>query len=68
MTKTEIHYHADRGNCADEYQGLEVVQELGQQFSNRGYIMFKLMESRWRSVDEAASYLRWAADELETLK
>jgi len=65
MTKTEIHYHSDRGNCADEYQSLEVVQELG---NNRDYIMFNLMESRWRSIDEAAGYLRWAATELEKLK
>jgi len=43
----------------------EVVQELG---NNRDYIMFNLMESRWRSIDEAAGYLRWAATESEKLK
>jgi lysine/ornithine N-monooxygenase len=64
MTKTEIHYHADRGN-GNEYQSLDVVQELG---NNRQYIQFHLMETRWRSVDEAADYLRWAAAELEKLK
>jgi hypothetical protein len=67
MQKTEIHYHADR-NLSDVqecYQSLDVVQELG---NNREYIKFNLMETRWRSVDEAADYLRWAATELEKLQ
>jgi hypothetical protein len=67
MTKTQIHYHADRNTSpvAECYQSLDVVQELG---NNRQYIQFRLMETRWRSVDEAADYLRWAATELEKLK
>jgi len=65
MTKTEIHYHAQRGDSADNYQSLEVVKEF---CPRRNYIKFSLMETRWRSVDEAVSYLRWAADELEELK
>jgi lysine/ornithine N-monooxygenase len=48
-----------------DYQSLDVVQELG---NNRQFIKFSLMETRWRSVDEAADYLRWAATELEKLK
>ena len=65
MEKTEIRYSSHRGNCSDDYQTLDVVQELG---NNREFIKFSLMESRWRSVAEAADYLRWAASELEKLK
>ena len=65
MTKTEIHYHADRGDCADDYQSLDLVQELG---NNRQYIKFTLMENRWRSPKEAAEYLRWAAEEIDKLR
>jgi len=65
MKKTEIHYHASRGDHAHDHEYMDVVQELG---NNRQYVLFSLMETRWRSVDEAASYLRWAADELEKLK
>lgn len=64
MKLLEQKYHADRGDCADEYQDLTVVVETS---SNRRYILFKLMETRWRSKDEAASYLRWSADQIERL-
>ena len=57
-----MRYHADRGT--DEYQDIDVVVEAG---NNRHYIQFRLMESRWRSKEEAADYLRWAAGELERL-
>lgn len=64
MKKTEMHYHAER-NPSGQHEYMDVQQELS---NNRAYIRFQLMENRWRSVDEAADYLRWAASELEKLK
>jgi len=64
MKLLEQIYHADRGDCADEYQDLTVTVDYS---NNRHHILFKLMETRWRSKDETASYLRWAADQVERL-
>ena len=64
MKLTEQKYHADRGDCADEYQDLTVTVEAS---INRHFIIFKLMETRWRSKEEVASYLRWAAEKIERL-
>lgn len=64
MKLVEKRYTAQRGECADTYQTLEVEQETG---AGREYIRFKLMEQRWRDPKEAAAYLRWAAGQLETL-
>ena len=64
MTLTEMRYHADRCDRDIDYQDLDVKVEAN---NNRKYITFKLMESRWRSKEEAADYLRWAAGELERL-
>jgi len=62
MTKTEIHYYAERAE-PDNYDSLDVTQHLIDDS-----VCFRLMETRWRSIDEAADYLRWAATELEKLK
>lgn len=48
----------------DTYQHLTVhVEETPRQ-----YLRFNLMEQRWRSKEEAASYLRWAAEQIEGLE
>ncbi len=65
MKLTEQHYTASRGDGADDYQSLDVVKEAE---GSRNYLRFKLMEQRWRSPQEAADYLRWAADQVEGLK
>ena len=64
MQPIERRYHASRGNRSDNHEYIDVVQEESAQ---RNYVRFTLMEQRWRSKAEAASYLRWAADQLETL-
>ena len=64
MELTEQKYHSTRGECADTYQWLEVTQEVGE---NRNYITFELMQTRWREPAEAAAYLRWASEQIETL-
>lgn len=65
MKLTEQRYYASRGNTADDHQTLEVVREVE---GKRHYIRFTLMEQRWRSPEEAAEYLRWAASQIETLE
>lgn len=63
MELIEKHYAAER--CVeDHFETLTVVQEIQV---DRNFIRFSLMETRWRSIDEAASYLRWAADEIDRL-
>lgn len=64
MKLTEQKYHADRGNTANSYRDLDVIVE---EDNNRHYIQFRLMENCWRSKEEAADYLRWAAEEIERL-
>jgi len=64
MKLTQQTYHACNGDSADKYQDLTVTVELN---NNRHYILFQLMETRWRSKEEAASYLRWSADQIERL-
>lgn len=70
MEITDIRYHSDRGDDADNYQSLDVVQEAprGHEVNGgRRFIRFTLMEQRYRSRKEAASYLRWAAGQIEGL-
>lgn len=66
MKLIEKHYESSRGNCHDSYQTLSVTLEAEEK--GRAFIRFTLMEQRWRSIKEASSYLRWAADELEGLE
>jgi hypothetical protein len=64
------HFHSDRGDNPDNYQSLDVTQEAprGHEVNGgRQFIRFTLMENRWRSRAEAASYLRWASKEIEGL-
>lgn len=63
MTLTEKYYYAENIK-ADSYQWIKVVQEPE---GSREFVRFELMQERWRSKEEAAAYLRWAADQLETL-
>lgn len=66
MTLIEQKFSAHRNNEAkDEFQTLDVVIENGM--SDRQYLKFSLMETRWRSKAEAIAYLRWAADQIEEL-
>ena len=62
MILTEQRYIAERK--ARDYEYIHVTHELDE---DRHYIRFALMESRWRSPEEAADYLRWAASENEKL-
>jgi hypothetical protein len=61
MTLVEKHYYAERPE-PDNYDSLNVIQHLADDS-----IQFQLMATRWRSIEEAADYLRWAATELEKL-
>ena len=70
MEITEIHYHSNRGDDSESYQTLDVTQEAPYGHDANGgrqFIRFHLMEQRWRSKAEAASYLRWASKEIESL-
>jgi len=62
MILTEQRYKAERK--AHDYEYIHVTQEVDR---DRHCIRFTLMESRWRSPEEAADYLRWAASEIEKL-
>jgi lysine/ornithine N-monooxygenase len=65
MILTEKHYRAERGNCAETYQSFSAIVEVEQ---DRHYIRVNIDNlSRWRTVKEYADYLRWVADEVETL-
>ena len=68
MILVEEKYSATRGKTTDDYQTLEVVREAPQGKDPRRYIRFCLMESRWRSPQEAADYLRWAAERILNLE
>ena len=65
MKLSEQRYHADRGDSPESYQSIDITVEAGENL--RGYLKFGLMEHRWRSKAEAADYLRWAANEIESL-
>ena len=65
MTLTEKHYRAERGKSAETYQSFSAIVETEQ---DRHYIRVIIDNlSRWRTVKEYADYLRWVADEVETL-
>jgi len=65
MILTEQKYRAERGKRTDTYQGFTVTVEME---GDRNYLRIELDNlMRWRSVKEYASYLRWAADEIEKL-
>lgn len=51
--------------AGDPYQTIDVVIE--HYMPDRQYLKFSLMETRWRSKDEAVAYLRWAADQIQEL-
>lgn len=61
MILTEQKYRAERGKRVETYQSFTVTVEAG----NRGFLTVELDNlSRWRSKDEYADYLRWAATEI----
>ncbi len=65
MILTEQKYRAERGDTAETYQGLTATVEIE---GNRRYLTVHLDNlSRWRSKQEYADYLRWAAEEIERL-
>lgn len=65
MILTEKHFRAERGKTAETYQGFTVTLEIEVK---RNYITVQLDNmTRWRSTTEYADYLRWAADEIESL-
>jgi len=65
MKLTEQRFTADRGNKAETYQSLAVTVEMS---GSRRFLVVSLDNmTRWRSKEEYADYLRWAADEIETL-
>jgi hypothetical protein len=71
MKLIEKHYRSDRGDNPENYQSIDIVQEAlrGNEVNGgRQFIRFALVEQRWRSRAEAASYLRWAAKEIENME
>ena len=51
---------------ADDYQYVSV--ELNCE-SGKGHVRVDLTGiNRWRSIDDTAAYLRWAADEIEKIE
>ena len=65
MILTEQKYRAERGKTAETYQGFTATVEIE---GNRRYLTVQLDNlSRWRSKQEYADYLRWAAEEIERL-
>ena len=65
MILTEKRFRAERGKRAETYQGFSVVVEME---NDRKFLRIELDNlSRWRSQKEYASYLRWAAGEIEKL-
>ncbi len=65
MILTEQKYRAERGDTAETYQGFTATVEIE---GNRRYLTVQLDNlSRWRSKQEYADYLRWAAEEIERL-
>lgn len=65
MILTRKHYRAERGDTAETYQGFYATVEIEEK---RRYLTVELDNlNRWRSKEEYADYLRWAADEIEKL-
>ncbi len=65
MILTEQKYRAERGDTAETYQGFTATVEIE---GNRRYLTVQLDNlSRWRSKEEYADYLRWAAEQIERL-
>ena len=65
MILTEQKYRAERGKSIETYQGFTATVEME---GNRRYLTVELDNlTRWRSKEEYADYLRWAADEIERL-
>lgn len=57
-------YTATRGEC-EEYQTFEATMEMAE---GRRYVTLDLgYMMRWRSKAEMADYLRWVADQVETI-
>jgi hypothetical protein len=65
MILTEQKYRAERGNRVETYQSFTATVEVE---GDRDYIRVELDNlTRWRSKNEYADYLRWAAKEIEGL-
>lgn len=65
MILTEQQFRAQRGKKTDNYQGFTVTVEIEE---DRKYVLVEFDNLlRWRSKEEYAAYLRWAADEIEKL-
>ncbi len=65
MILSEQKYRAERVDTAETYQGFTATVEIE---GNRRYLTVQLDNlSRWRSKQEYADYLRWAAEEIERL-
>jgi hypothetical protein len=63
---TEKKYRAARGKTADTYQSFTATVGMEGQ---RRFLTIEIDNlSRWRSKEEYADYLRWAADEIENLE
>jgi len=64
MILTEKKFRAERGGVY-KYQGFTATLEIEV---DRHYLTIQLDNlTRWRSKEEYAEYLRWAADEIESL-
>jgi len=65
MILTEQRYRAERGKKAETYQSFTATVETG---GKRNFLRVELDNlTRWRSKEEYADYLRWAAGEIEGL-
>ena len=65
MILTSQQYRAERGNTSETYQAFTATVEVE---GNRRYLTVELDNlTRWRSKEEYADYLRWAAAEIERL-
>lgn len=65
MILTEQKYRAERGKSIETYQSFTATVEME---GNRRYLTVELDNlTRWRSKQEYADYLRWAAEEIERL-
>ena len=50
----------------EDYQDVSVELECD---TGRGFVIAELTTmKRWRSIDDTAAYLRWAADEIEKIQ
>lgn len=65
MILHEQKYRAERGNRLETYQSFTATVESE---SERNFLTVELDSlNRWRSKEEYADYLRWAASEIEKL-